>query len=146
MNWKPSLDSWGQGLHHAADLLIKRGTAMGALIPTLFLCPVFLVAAWVFQSNLWLSVPFSVAAVGIIIFYMWHYTRFANTAPDRLQSEQFRYEMQRMHLIAGKELPNPIPADRINLGAPSFNPNQEVPSAETIEQHLAQDKTEEEGK
>lgn len=114
---------------------------MGPLIPTLFLCPVFLIAAWIFKSILWLSGAFAAAAISILIFYMWHYTRFSRSDPDRLQSEHFRYEMKRMHMIAAKDLPYPVPADELSLDAPSFNPNQDMPNAEAIEQQAEENKS-----
>ena len=127
------MDTWGEGLHQAAGLLIRRGNAMVALLPTLFLCPVFLFSAWLFRSELWLAVPLLASSVGIVFFYMWQYANFAKKSPERLQSEAYRYEVERMHLIASKELPQPVPVDQVGLEPPSFNPEQEMPNIETIE-------------
>ena len=133
MPWKNQFRSWEQGLHHAADMVIRRGTAMGPLIPTLFLCPTFLLAAWIFQETGFLQWFFSIAAVAILAFYFRHYERYAKSDPDRLQSEEFRYEMKKMHLIAAKELPTPMPVDALELSKPIFNPSLETPKAESFE-------------
>jgi len=61
----------------------------------------------------------------ILIFYLWHYSKYARSDPDRLQSEEYRYEMKKIHMIAAKELPEPRPVDSLNLDKPMFNPEQE---------------------
>jgi hypothetical protein len=63
-------------------------------------------------------------AVVIPLEYGRQFSRFARNDPDRLQSEEYRYEIQRMQLIAAKELPFPVPADALSLPAPMSNPNQ----------------------
>lgn len=130
MTWRQQIRSWEQGFHHTADLLIRRGTAMGPLIPTLFLTPAFLFAAWVFQEAGYLPWLLSIASVAIVGFYFRHYERYAKIDPDRLQSEEYRYEMKRMHLIAAKELPAPVPVDALELSKPTFNPNLETPKTQ----------------
>ncbi len=101
---------------------------MGPLVPLLFLAPVFVSAAWLFRSVAVVggvplfSAAFGVAALLIGLGYYRHYARFAKHDPDRLQSEEYRYETARMQMIAAKELRRPMPADRLPLGAPTENP------------------------
>jgi hypothetical protein len=129
MNWKEHL----QGFHNAAALLIRRGTAMGPLIPALSLSPAFLLGAWMFRGNEVLCWFLILAAVGIVAFYFRHYERYAKTAPDRLQSEEYRCEMTRLNLIAAKELPVPMPVEALNLSKPMFNPSLETPNIQHVE-------------
>lgn len=118
-------------------LLIERGTAMGPLVPLLLLVPVFLGAAWLFESVAVVAgVPiftalFALAALWIVFHYLRHYASFAKHDPDRLQSEKYRYETQRMQMIAAKELVHPMPADRLPLADPAENPVEHVKSEET---------------
>lgn len=122
MDFRDQMNTWGQGLQHSADALIKRGTAMSGIIPTLFLVPIFLGAAWVFsevQSLLWL---FSICAVAIVAFYLYVYFNFATKEPDRLQSEEYRCEIRRINMISGTGLPKPVTAEELPLEAPTFNP------------------------
>ena len=130
MNWKETIESWGYGFHQVSDLLVRRGTAMGPLIPTLFLVPAFLVAAWVFKEQIYISVILVFASIATLFFYMWRYACYAIEDPDRLQSEEFGYEMKRMHLIAAKELPQPIPVNELNLSEPTVNPEIGEPDGE----------------
>ena len=127
MNW------WARGLHHASDLLIKRGTAMGPLVPLLFLVPVFLGAAWLFRDVLILVGLFAVAAVGLVVEYCRQYAGFAKRDPDRLQSEEYRYGLKRIQMIAAKELPYPVPVDSLALPEPISNPAHPLPP---IEDHV----------
>ena len=53
--------------------------------------------------------------------YHRHYASFAKNDPDRLQSEEFRYEMARVQMVAAKELPAPLPEDRLPLEEPKRN-------------------------
>ena len=48
--------------------------------------------------------------------------RFAQSDPDRLQSEEYRYETARMQMIAAKQFPYPIPAEKLSLDDPRENP------------------------
>lgn len=50
--------------------------------------------------------------------------------PDRLQSEKYRYETQRMQMIAAKDLEHPMPADSLPLADPAGNPAEHVKSKE----------------
>ena len=112
-------------LHRAGTVLIKRGTAMGPLVPIVLLVPVLGGLGWLFEDTVVIrGVPVFTAlcfAVIVVIVghYLWHYSSFARNAPDRLQSEQYRTEMQQLR-IAAKGLPEPIPAD--NLDDPVVNP------------------------
>ena len=101
---------------------------MGPLVPTLILCPVFLFVAWLFKSTFVvsgcpiISTGLTILSVAIVIFYLFHYASFARNDPDRLQSEEYRYETARMQMIAAKELPHPIPEENPSLDDPKGNP------------------------
>ena len=113
------------GLHQTGTTLIKRGTAMGPLIPVLLLVPILLIFAWLFIGVAVIAhIPiFSalclVAIVVIFGHYLWHYSKFAKTDPDRLQSEQYRVHMQHMQFVAAKDLPKPLPADVMEYPTPN---------------------------
>lgn len=123
-------------LQHVGGLLIKRGSAMGPLVPPLLLSPLLLGAAWLFRSTFVvqdcpvISALLVVAVLGIVGHYLWHYSLFAVNDPDRLQSEEYRYETARMQMIAAKELPYPIPAEDLALQEPSQNLAVLGPSSE----------------
>lgn len=99
------------GLHRSGTALIKKGTAMGPLIPLLVLVPILLFAAWLFQHVAVISgVPsfsalFVLGILVIIAMYLRHYGRFAKEEPDRLQSEEFRVRMEQLELqrVVAKE-------------------------------------------
>ncbi len=116
-------------------LLVKRGTAMGPLVPSLLLVvPFFIFVAWGFQSVAVVSgVPlfsalFVFAALAIVWSYHGHYAWFAKHDPDRLQSEKYRFETQRMQMIDAKELRRPMPANRLPLAEDAENPVEHVDS------------------
>lgn len=111
-----------RNVRHAAGLLIKRGTAMGPLVPTLPLVPVLLFFAWLLESSPLVQGILVLCAIGIPVAYFTHYGRFAKNDPDRLQSEDFRVEMSKIHMLTGKEFPRAILADEIQLGPPTANP------------------------
>ena len=46
---------------------------------------------------------------------------FAKNDPDRLQSEEYRYETARMQMIATKEFGRPVPANELPLADPVPN-------------------------
>jgi hypothetical protein len=122
MDLRDQMNTWGEGLQHSADALIKRGTAMSGIIPTLFLVPIFLVAAWLFREVELLLGLFSICAVVIVFFYLYVYFKFATKDPDRLQSEEYRCEIRRINMIDGTGLPKPVTAEELPLEAPAFNP------------------------
>ena len=117
-------------------LLIKRGTAMGPLVPLLLLVPVFIGAAWLFKSVAVVAgVPlfsalFALPPLVIVFYYLRQYASFAKHDPDRLQSEKYRYETQRMQMIAAKDLEHPMPAESLPLADPAENPEEHVKSKE----------------
>ena len=123
-------------LQHVGGLLIKRGSAMGPLVPPLILSPVLLGAAWLFRSTFVIqdcpviSVLLVVVALGIVVHYLYHYSSFAKNDPDRLQSEEYRYETARMQMIAAKEMRYPIPAEDLVLQKPRQNLAELGPSSE----------------
>lgn len=123
---------WSRGLQHASDLLIRRGTAMGPLVPTLFLVPLFLAGTYLLRSVVWLAIVLAIAAVGIIFEYFRQYSIFAKNDPDRLQSEEYRYEMTKIQVVAGKGLPQPVPLEDLNLSDPTTNPINPMPSVDGV--------------
>ena len=90
---------------------------MGPLIPVLLLVPVLFAFAWLFSdvvviANIPVFSALCLAAVAVIFgHYLWHYSKFAKNDPDRLQSEQYRVQMQHLQLVAAKDLPEPLPAE-----------------------------------
>lgn len=107
---------------------------MGPLLPLLFLSPILLGAAWVFRAVPLILGPCVLVALGIPLEYCRQFARFANNDPDRLQSEEYRYEMSRLQMVAGKDLPYPVPADTLTLPPPTPNPTQpepQLPSEDT---------------
>ncbi|MCY3837474.1 MAG: hypothetical protein OXH09_02280 [Gammaproteobacteria bacterium] len=100
--------------------LIKRGTAMGPLIPVVApLVPLAFFFAWLFRTTaIVCHVPvisaFLVLLASVAIgHYLYHYSRFAKTEPDRLQSEHYRLETRRMQYVAAKDLDEPLPPDAL---------------------------------
>ena len=121
-------------LQETGGVLIKRGTAMGPLVPTLIMSVALLVFAKLFESTLvikdvpLITVLCVLVALWLIFNYTRHYGRFAKHDPDRLQSEKYRSETMRMKMmIAAKELPQPVSADELPLADPAPNlPEPEV--------------------
>ncbi len=109
---------------------------MGPLVPVLILIPVFLTAAWLFRSTFVIAgcpiitTGLVIASLWIVLTYLRHFATFAKNDPDRLQSEQYRYETRRMQMIAAKELPYPIAAKDLTLEEPGENPAAPDPSPE----------------
>lgn len=106
------------GLQEISGLLIKRGTAMGPLVPILLISLVLLFFAWFFKSTLviggvpLITVACVLVALWLIIKYTRHYAWFAKHDPDRLQSEEYRYEIARLKMIGIKGL-SPMSADEL---------------------------------
>ena len=111
---------------------------MGPLVLPLLLSPVLLFFAWLFESTLvikdipLITVACVIAALWLIFNYTRHYGRFAKHDPDRLQSEEYRYETARLQMIASKKLPEPVSADELPL--PDLVPNLPEPEASTQEE------------
>ena len=113
------------GLQEISGLLIKRGTAMGPLVPILLISLVLLFFSWFFKSTLviestlvidgipLITVACVLAALWLIIKYTRHYAWFAKHDPDRLQSEEYRYEIARLNVITTQGLSDPMPADEL---------------------------------
>ena len=107
-------------------LLVKRGTAMGPLVPSLALCPLLLLFAWLFRSVAVvgdipvISCVLAIAAVWTVFDYHRQYSMFAGTDPDRLQSEEYRYQIMRL-MIAAREIPDTISAEELRLADPAEN-------------------------
>ena len=133
-------------LQMIGGLLVKRGTAMGPLVPSLALCPLLLLFAWLFRSVAVvgdipiISVVMAIAALWFVADYHRHYSRFASTDPDRLQSEEYRYQTMRL-MIATREFPDSVSAEELPFTDPAANlPGSEV----TVEQPTGPSDTEEE--
>ena len=124
---------------------------MGPLVPSLvLLSPGLIFAAWWFRSIAvikgvpLISALFVIVALWIVFDYHRHYASFAKNDPDRLQSEEYRYQTARMQqMIAAKELPDPIPAEELSLGDPMENPDVPRPSSEEDEPSTSTDTDEE---
>ena len=118
------------GLQEISGLLIKRGTAMGALVPTLLISLVLLFFAWLFKSTLviggvpLITVACVLVALWLIIKYNRHYAWFAKHDPDRLQSEEYQYKIARLNVITTQGLSDPMPADELPLADPAPNPSK----------------------
>ena len=114
-------------LHDIGSALVKRGTAMGPLVPSLVAVVPMLLFAWLFRDAAVvkgipvITAVLVVAVLGILFDYHRHYASFAKNDPDRLQSEEYRYEMTRVQMLAAKELPEPLPADSLPLDEPKRN-------------------------
>ena len=139
-----------EGLQAVGELLIKRGSAMGPLVPSIIvLVPGFIVAAWFFRSTAMIkgvpliSVLLVIAALGIVVDYHRRHAFFAKNDPDRLQSEEYRYKTAQMRMIAAKELPNPMPAEELSLEDPRKNLDAPRPSSEDDEPPVSTDTDEE---
>ena len=122
---------------------------MGPLVPALLLIPVLLGAAWLFRS-IFVFKGCPIISTGLVILVLWivvsylrHYASFAKNDPDRLQSEEYRYETARMQMIAAKELRNPIPAEELSLEDPRGNPDAARPSSEEDDPPASTDTDEE---
>ena len=132
------------GLQEIGGLLVKRGTAMGPLVPSLVLCPILLLFAWLLRSvavvsNIpIISVALAIAALLVLVDYHRHYSRFASNDPDRLQSEEYRYQTTRL-MIAAKELPHSVPAEESSLAEPATNSPEAEASAVQSAGRLAAD-------
>ena len=70
MTWKRVLANLSRGFQNASGLVVKRGSAMGPLIPVLSLSPIFLLFAWLLRANVVFSGPLVVAAIWIAIEYI----------------------------------------------------------------------------
>ena len=139
-----------EGLQAVGELLIKRGSAMGPLVPSLIvLVPGFVIAAWFFRSTAMIkgvpliSVLFVVAALGIVIDYHRRYAFFAKNDPDRLQSEEYRYKTAQMRMIAAKELPDTMLEEELSLEDPKKNLDSPKPLSEGDESPTPTDADEE---
>lgn len=128
-----------RGFQSASDILIRRGTAMGPLVPALWLVPIFLGSALLSRGSPWISMLLTLPAIAIVVAYLWHYARFAKNDADRLQSEEYRYGMKRMEMIAAKELPYPVPADSLHLPSATSNPIHPLPDLKALQETLRVD-------
>ena len=75
------------GLQETSGLLIKRGTVMGALVPTLLISLVLLIFAWLFESTLVIGgVPLITVACVLVAFcpIIAYILCFANHAKKRM--------------------------------------------------------------
>ena len=100
---------------------------MGPLVPSLMAVPILLLFAWLFRETAVLmgfpiiTVVLIITSLCILYNYHRHYASFAKNDPDRLQSEEYRYEMTRIQMVAAKDLPEPLPEDSLPLAGPTRN-------------------------
>ena len=123
------------GLRDIGVALVRRGTAMGPLMPSLMMVPILLLFSWLFRETAVLmgfpviTVVLVITSLCILYNYHRHYASFAKNDPDRLQSEEYRSEMTRVQMIAAKGLPEPLPEDSLSLADPTRNlPKADTPS------------------
>lgn len=135
MKLEQSPNIWWRAAQQASALLIFKGTAMASLIPWLLMVPFLLLAAVLCRDVPILAIPLLVTAIGMVCEYGRQFARFARDDPDRLQSEQHRFDMTALHMISAKDLPRPIPAERI-LPESTPNPAQPVTDAAEVERAL----------
>ena len=116
---------------------------MGPLVLPLLLSPVLLFFAWLFESTLVIkdvpviTVACVLVALWLIVKYMRHYARFAKNDPDRLQSEEYRYETAWQKIISAKELPDPMTADKLPLIDPVSNPSTSEAPTNSDEERIS---------
>ena len=124
-------------LQTVGEQLIKRGSAMGPLIPSLLLISVLLVFAWLFRSTFVISdcpiisTGLVIAVLGIVFSYHRRYAFFAKNDPDKLQSEDHQYKTAWMQMIVTGELRDPIPEE--GLPDPREKPAALEPSSKEDE-------------
>lgn len=122
-----------QGLQNAACMTIRRGTAIGPIIPLLLLVPVLITAGVWMRDHAGISWLMFGTAVSIVAVFSGAFLWLMKNDPDRLQSEDFRCEMQRMHLIAAKELPAPVPMEMLIHPVATSNPAQPITNLTDID-------------
>ena len=101
---------------------------MGPLVPLLVVVfPILSMLAWLLRETAVLmgfpiiTIVLVIASLCILYSYLRHYASFAKNDPDRLQSEEYRYEMTRVQMLAAKGLQEPLPEDRLPLADPTRN-------------------------
>lgn len=127
------------GLQEISGLLIKRGTAMGPLVPILLISLVLLFFAWLFKSTLVIEstlvidgIPLITVALVLVAFcpiiaYILLFAWFAKHDPDRLQSEEYQSKIARLNVITSQGLSDSIPEDELPLAdtAPNLSKPEE---------------------
>lgn len=115
------------GLRDIGIALVSRGTVMGPLVSSLLVSLVLLAFAWLFRETAVLmgfpviTVVLVITSLCILYNYHRHYASFAKNDPDRLQSEEYRYEMTRIQMVAAKGLLEPLLEDSPPLANPTRN-------------------------
>ena len=123
------------GSRDVGSELVKRGTAMGPLVPLLVLAGGFVVAAWFFRSSAQVhgapifSAALIAAALFVAGFYCYQYLWYARHAPDRLQSEEYRIETVRIEIVAARELRRPAPVTTLPMDRSTDSPNERLSRA-----------------
>lgn len=122
-----TLQRLASSMHDIGSALVRRGTAMGPLLPSLMAVPILLLFSWLFLETAVLmgfpiiSVVLIIASLWILYDYHRHYGKFAKNDPDRLQSEEYRFGMTRVQMVAAKSLPQPMPEEILPLDEPTRN-------------------------
>lgn len=78
--------------------------------------PSLLVGALAFKDQPWLAAPMVLGSLGIPGWTLWEYRYFARKDPQRLHSEEYLIEQQRL-MLQSKSSPQPIDATAIPAGA-----------------------------
>ena len=116
------------GFRDVGNLLIKRGTVMGPMVPPLFVSVFFALIAYPFLSVAVVhgvpifSAVLLVGALVPIFSYIRRFAWFAKHDPDRLQSEEYRLLTMQQQTIIAKGLSHPVPAESLRLADPTENP------------------------
>ncbi len=133
-------------LRHTGTALIKRGTALGPLVPLLGVAVAFVLVALlfvdvaVFHGIPLISAVLVATSIAIVAVFLFQYMKFARGDPDRLQSEHFRVQMQHMQLMGAKGLSEPVSAEL--LDDPKSNPAEELGASEGTGDSAHQTETE----
>lgn len=99
------------------ELLRSAVTRLGvvrvssALNPLLWITALVVISAWgcawLFRDDPILKYGFAGFGASSVFFYLFHYTRFAFTDPDRLQSEEYLSRRQEFSILERKGVQGP---------------------------------------
>lgn len=114
---------------------------MGPLVPMLPFSLALFILAWLFRDSMIVAgVPVftglcGLLACGIVIHYLWHFSKFARNEPDRLQSEQYQIQVKQMQTVSAKSLSEPLAPDMLNEPSEnlSASTNDGVSSEQDVE-------------
>jgi len=97
--------------------IIRVSNALNPILYiTLFVFPICCFAAWIFGDDPILKYGFVGLGAAFPLAFLWHYTRFAYSEPNRLQSEEHLARMRELSIVErkssqGREMIPPTQAD-----------------------------------